>query len=250
MPSVPASGFSNRSQTLVNQQQWQGQQPPPPQHRYPPRSTSQGPPPMSSRQWGPRAGPGPLWNPQQPHFQQGSHGLGPHSASGPIPFRSAGPSGPRLYRHGDYEDRIDAPSAAKHAHVPREPIHYRLMHQDDLPAPDPRALYFPRPLTAGQHTGPSAIITPRPFTARHISCYTKHTPLRQVPNKHYPLKCQACLVADTEPRWTCAWCSLRICRACVELLDECGRDLSAMVARLNVYGEMAQVLSQQTVVQQ
>ncbi|OAA53884.1 hypothetical protein ISF_08586 [Cordyceps fumosorosea ARSEF 2679] len=64
----------------------------------------------------------------------------------------------------------------------------------------------------------------------HYSCFQKHATMNRRANRHYPLTCQTCSIADAEDRWACTFCHLRICEACFRTLNTNQRDLKAMVA--------------------
>jgi len=101
-----------------------------------------------------------------------------------------------------------------------------------------------RPSTANSQT-PSSIYspftrpkTPIPITAPpieliHFNCYQSHRRVLKLPNKHYPVPCMICKVDNTEQRWKCAWCCLRVCTECMDALRKVeGKDVRVLVRAL------------------
>jgi len=101
-----------------------------------------------------------------------------------------------------------------------------------------------RPSTANSQN-PSSIYspftrqqTPIPITAppidrTHFNCYQSHRRVLKLPNKHYPVPCMICKVDNTEQRWKCAWCCLRVCTECMDALRKVeGKDLRVVVRAL------------------
>ncbi|KAI8635056.1 hypothetical protein F5Y19DRAFT_134389 [Xylariaceae sp. FL1651] len=74
---------------------------------------------------------------------------------------------------------------------------------------------------------------------RHYGCFTGHAQLVPSRNMEYPLACQTCRVADNARRRICAFCSLRICLPCHDLLVANGRDLRATMALLKGQNKIA-----------
>lgn len=107
---------------------------------------------------------------------------------------------------------------------------YREANQDDLPPPDPRAMYFPqqtsRPAPAG------TVFRAPEVRDAHRSCFQRHAKMIMARNRHYPLACMACGVGDAELRWQCAFCRLRVCGGCVRLLQGFERDLGRVLEHI------------------
>lgn len=58
-----------------------------------------------------------------------------------------------------------------------------------------------------------------PLTRAHHHCYHSHRSMQLSRNVYAPLPCMTCYREDQEPRWKCSWCCLRICRQCLEHLE-------------------------------
>lgn len=76
-------------------------------------------------------------------------------------------------------------------------------------------------------------VTAPPITLIHFNCYQSHRRVLKLPNKHYPVPCMICKVDNTEQRWKCAWCCLRVCTECMDALRKVeGKDLRVVVRAL------------------
>jgi len=110
---------------------------------------------------------------------------------------------------------------------------YRETNQDDLPPPDPRAAYFPLKNDQGEPINPpmspSTVFKAPKLTTAHYECFARHSQMVVSRNKAYSLSCQACNVEDSEMRWQCSWCRLRICGRCVRALQKLDKDLSKLL---------------------
>jgi hypothetical protein len=192
------------------------------QGRFPPRAPhGYGQQPMPSRQWGPR-GPPPQGFPPGPGYPQ-QQGTGPRPPRG---IQPRGPSGPRAFLPGEYDDQTD-PVARVSAPPPEDAQSFRLLdasvppHEENPPSSPPAV------------DVPGKIYPAPPIGARHLDCLHAHDPLREVSNSPYPLACQTCRREDAEPRWLCWWCGVRVCHACQEsLVEECARDVGELVRRV------------------
>jgi hypothetical protein len=72
------------------------------------------------------------------------------------------------------------------------------------------------PLTYQTYTHlPSSI--PR-ITSAHLRCYTSHADSVWSNNRFQSLGCMVCASNAPDRKWTCAWCSLRVCVACSDKL--------------------------------
>ncbi|KAF5134381.1 hypothetical protein E5D57_005015 [Metarhizium anisopliae] len=96
--------------------------------------------------------------------------------------------------------------------------------------PDPRAAYFP--IQTDKPLQPGAIISSRPLNHTHYSCFQKHRTMNRRSNRNYPLTCQTCDKADTEDRWVCTFCHLRICETCLQGLNGHQKVLRRLVDQL------------------
>ncbi|KAI0434051.1 hypothetical protein F5Y09DRAFT_297049 [Xylaria sp. FL1042] len=79
---------------------------------------------------------------------------------------------------------------------------------------------------------------PNPVAERHYNCIIKHTKLVDSPNTNYPLACQTCGIADKKRRFMCAFCNLRICQACADILVGNRRDLRVTMEIIKERGMM------------
>ncbi|MCJ1322616.1 hypothetical protein MMC15_007965 [Xylographa vitiligo] len=69
-----------------------------------------------------------------------------------------------------------------------------------------------------------------PLTAIHYCCYQSHRHMNNSKNDIAQVPCMACKVDDKETRWKCSWCCLRICKRCMEVLEDTkNRDLRALL---------------------
>lgn len=100
-------------------------------------------------------------------------------------------------------------------------------------SPDQVSPYTARAI-AGQNAG---TIHPGPSVDKsHFDCYHKHRYMRVCKNDKCPLGCMVCDKRDTEKRWNCTWCSLRICTRCMEVLAANDKDLRICVAKAGKTG--------------
>ncbi|KAG6227530.1 hypothetical protein E4U26_001634 [Claviceps purpurea] len=99
-----------------------------------------------------------------------------------------------------------------------------------LENPDPKAFYFPA--ATGGTAGEGSIITAKPLSRSHYTCYQGHRTMLRRSNRHYSLTCQTCGRGDAEDRWGCTFCYLRVCEACWRGLNGRGRVLEGFVEEL------------------
>lgn len=72
-----------------------------------------------------------------------------------------------------------------------------------------------------------------PLTLIHFHCYQSHRNMKRSNNIYAPVPCMTCRIDDTEMRWKCTWCCLRICAACMQKLENVrGKDLTTLIQRL------------------
>ncbi|KAG5981762.1 hypothetical protein E4U55_002591 [Claviceps digitariae] len=102
-----------------------------------------------------------------------------------------------------------------------------------LEAPDPKASYFPRQ-TDQSLTGAGTIIASKPLSQSHFNCFHQHKTMHRRSNRHYSLTCQTCDKADTEDRWVCTFCYLRICDSCLRALNGHHKVLRSLVDQLGM----------------
>lgn len=93
--------------------------------------------------------------------------------------------------------------------------------------PHPLAASFPMPRNQSLPQG--GVFRATPIRPSHYQCYQKHRVMNRRTNKHYPLSCQTCEKADTEDRWTCTFCNLRICEPCLRKLNGHQKELRLLI---------------------
>ncbi|KAJ0338810.1 hypothetical protein COL922a_005129 [Colletotrichum nupharicola] len=112
----------------------------------------------------------------------------------------------------------------------QEPVEYREMkQQQDIPA-DPRASFFP--ITTPEPPSPSIVYSARPIKESMLDCYARHRTVDRTRNRNYALSCQTCGKADTEDRFKCQWCYVRVCASCLTVFNRNGRDLRQLLTHL------------------
>lgn len=120
-------------------------------------------------------------------------------------------------------------------------------------SPPPSAHALSPPLSANTFSRPSTATSQRPvsiyspFTRQqtpipisappidltHFNCYQSHRRVFKLSNMHYPVPCMVCKADNTEQRWKCTWCCLRVCTECMEALKKIeGRNLRVVVEAL------------------
>ncbi|TPX12042.1 uncharacterized protein E0L32_007157 [Thyridium curvatum] len=85
------------------------------------------------------------------------------------------------------------------------------------------------PLAFSNPEPPGTVFPAKPVGQKHFQCYQGHRSMGADRNFNYPLACQVCLKQDTEVRFKCRWCYLRICQSCMEIFQENGRDLKYLI---------------------
>uniref|UniRef100_A0A8H7NAG6 Uncharacterized protein n=1 Tax=Bionectria ochroleuca TaxID=29856 RepID=A0A8H7NAG6_BIOOC len=100
----------------------------------------------------------------------------------------------------------------------------------ELREPDPKAAYFP--LQNSEPVAEGTVFQAVPLRNTHYRCYQSHKSMLRRNNKLYPLACQTCQKSDTEDRWACTFCSLRICESCMGVLDSNKKDLASLMHSL------------------
>lgn len=194
------------------------QSPPPAEHKFPPRTSStRGPAPFAQR-------PGPQQLPERGRPRAGSNAV--HDSRAP----SVDPHLNRVASHTSLADYFTAPPPPRQK--PDDTV-YREVKQEDLPPPDPRAMYFPQQTSPSHPAAAAGTVFRAPeLTGAHHGCFQRHGKMIMARNKHYPLSCMACEVEDAELRWQCAWCRLRVCGSCMRLLQTYDRDLGKVLGHV------------------
>ncbi|KAG5913256.1 hypothetical protein E4U42_001321 [Claviceps africana] len=101
-----------------------------------------------------------------------------------------------------------------------------------LETPDPKASYFPK--QTDEPLEPGTVIASRPLNRSHFDCFHKHKTMNRRSNRNYSLTCQTCDKADTEDRWVCTFCHLRICDGCLRAFNGHQRVLQSLVDQLGM----------------
>ena len=100
----------------------------------------------------------------------------------------------------------------------------------DLREPDTRAFRFP---TQAQHVLPvDTICRAAPLKPSHYDCFQNHRSMNRRSNRNCPLTCQTCERSDSDDRWTCTFCHLRMCEACFRTFNDNQRDLRRLTNAL------------------
>ncbi|KAK1980490.1 hypothetical protein LZ30DRAFT_689903 [Colletotrichum cereale] len=112
----------------------------------------------------------------------------------------------------------------------QEAVQYRELKVKDLPPADPRAAYFPT--HGSEPLSPSTIHKALPLKESMLDCYVKHRTMDRTRNRNYALTCQTCGKADTEDRYKCQFCYVRMCGSCLQIFNSNRRDLKKLMAHL------------------
>ncbi|TQN74580.1 hypothetical protein CSHISOI_00883 [Colletotrichum shisoi] len=121
-------------------------------------------------------------------------------------------------------DQRPAPPSAQ------EPVEYRELKTANLPPADPRASYFP--MQVSEPPSPGIVYKALPLKESMLDCYVRHRVMDRTRNRNYALTCQTCGRADTEDRFKCQFCYVRMCAACLHVFNGHRRDLRKLVAHL------------------
>lgn len=107
----------------------------------------------------------------------------------------------------------------------------------ELPDPDPKAARFPQQVSELPSSG--AIFKAPALRQTHFKCYQKHKSMLRRPNRRYALACQTCQKEDTEDRFSCSFCYVRMCEACLKTFETKQRDLQALLDELSNNGTLS-----------
>ncbi|KAJ2906206.1 hypothetical protein MKZ38_002631 [Zalerion maritima] len=146
----------------------------------------------------------------------------------PVSQLRKAPAGPALTPH------MAVVMAAVHgAPMPELPIPVTQSSTMDGKAQAPEHAHRPNShVYTGIPVMPGTVVDSTPITAVHYQCFKQHKHFRQSPNTNCPLTCQTCQKRDTEMRWRCNWCALRVCRNCLDMLLGSNRDLSLVMEKI------------------
>ncbi|KAL0929549.1 uncharacterized protein CTRU02_215448 [Colletotrichum truncatum] len=137
-----------------------------------------------------------------------------------------------------YAPRAPAPSPAQGDQRPTsrdprphpQPDDYRRFKIKGRPAVDPRPSYFLFQDSESPSLG--IIYKALPLKERMLDCYVKHRVMDRTRNRKYALTCQTCGKADTEDRYQCQFCYVRMCGSCLQVFNSNRRDLRKLMAHL------------------
>jgi len=107
---------------------------------------------------------------------------------------------------------------------------------DTVPASPGHPAYFPQTILRPKMAAASVFAAP-PLRPAHYRCFTGHRDLLFSANESYAVACQACGGADNQPRFTCSFCSLRVCRSCRDGLRSCDGDLARLLGGHKGFGD-------------
>ncbi|KAJ5092200.1 hypothetical protein NUU61_007070 [Penicillium alfredii] len=152
----------------------------------------------------------------------------------------------------DVSPRLGAKSSARSFNLPVAPQPIQTMPQSSWEQPPPAETFSS--VTAPNHEpaapmddydaiiedpqGPLEIMpddgpTPRPLTPPevepvaaplnkvHFMCFQEHRAMPAAPNVWCPVPCMTCHKFDSNVRYRCVFCCLRICQDCYQTLEKC-----------------------------
>ncbi len=173
-----------------------------------------------------------------PRGRQSGASVGYHSRNNSARPSSRGsmrPSGPARFPPSDSDPRLVRSSTGDLMYKGRDGTLYGEMK--DLPNPDPSATRFPRSQSELPDSG--AIFKAASLKPSHFHCYQKHKNMLRRPNKRYPLACQTCQKHDTEDRFSCSFCYVRMCESCLSTFEAKNRDLKALTDEMSPDGALS-----------
>jgi len=94
-------------------------------------------------------------------------------------------------------------------------------------SPSSQAPIFP--VSFANPAPPGTVFAAPPLATKNFMCMQRHRAMYRDNNIHCPLSCQTCHKQDTEIRWKCKWCYLRVCNKCMSYLSENDRDLERLL---------------------
>ncbi|KAF2440358.1 hypothetical protein P171DRAFT_99607 [Karstenula rhodostoma CBS 690.94] len=127
-----------------------------------------------------------------------------------------------------------SPPRSPPRHQPPPPAFASLPSQRRSPTSDPAMSSDSSPATPPfvPLTDTPAPVSGAPITHKHHACYSQHATFVWSRNDFQPMACMICAKNDSDRRWACVWCYLRICAECsVELQKEPGRRLQGVLER-------------------
>lgn len=235
-PNLPALQPTKSMPDLKKKGPSPTHEPMPPMSAQPPsgrNSPAPGPHPSSGRN-----SPAPC--PHPPRGRQPGRPSGPPGAYPPSSrASSARPSSRGSVRPGP---RPRAPEEDRWTRSPTGGMCYRgrdgtLYPEMKAGEPDPKALNFP--LASAEIPEDGTVFKPVTIKQSHYNCYHRHKSMLRRANRRYPLACQVCDKGDTDDRFACTFCHLRLCEPCLKAFDTKGRDLHALMQDPPVSGTLS-----------
>ncbi|TLD22893.1 hypothetical protein PspLS_07311 [Pyricularia sp. CBS 133598] len=111
-------------------------------------------------------------------------------------------------------------------------IYKELVQSDDF---DPAIARFPATKLTGDVLSGS-VYKMRSLSRSQLNCFHRHRFMVPTSNVNYSLTCQTCTRADSEDRFRCKFCYLRICASCRDVLGQNRGDLDALMAHIKSHG--------------
>ena len=172
--------------------------------------------------------------------QQGPPGAMPPSrntSARPSSRGSVRPGAPGRFSGPEPEARWARSASGDLCYKGRDGTLYPEM-KEDLNDPDPKAMQFPMK-TPDELPPLGAVFKAMPLKDSHFNCYQRHKTMLRRANKRYPLACQVCEKQDSEDRFSCNFCYVKMCTSCLEAFETKGRDLKALQTELANNGPLS-----------
>ncbi|TLD14123.1 uncharacterized protein PgNI_04639 [Pyricularia grisea] len=112
-------------------------------------------------------------------------------------------------------------------------IYKELVQSDDF---DPAIARFPATKLTSDDVLSGSVYKMRSLSRSQLNCFHRHRFMVPTSNTNYPLACQTCTRADSEDRFRCKFCYLRICSSCRDVLAQNRGDLDALMAHVKTHG--------------
>ncbi|TLS28669.1 hypothetical protein PpBr36_00441 [Pyricularia pennisetigena] len=112
-------------------------------------------------------------------------------------------------------------------------IYKELVQSDDF---DPAIARFPATKLTSDDVLSGSVYKMRPLSRSQLNCFHRHRFMVPTGNANYSLACQTCARADSEDRFRCKFCYLRICAPCRDVLAQNRGDLDALMAHVKTHG--------------
>ncbi|KAH8837296.1 hypothetical protein MCOR27_009007 [Pyricularia oryzae] len=112
-------------------------------------------------------------------------------------------------------------------------IYKELVQSDDF---DPAIARFPATKLTSDDVLSGSVYKMRSLSRSQLNCFHRHRFMVPTSNANYSLACQTCTRADSEDRFRCKFCYLRICASCRDVLAQNRGDLDALMAHVKTHG--------------